>query len=207
MVLNFKLFFKYVFWKINYAFVTNLSQRSKNTNIVINNNSLFYSCTHLKMSSAFYNTQLCDMLAYEVLNQGKNVNSLHTTNSVNQKYSNWSKAQDTVVVYNFHSLITQNRFFLFTHSNTAIVKSKFQNKNDSSDSIAELFPAANWLEREIAELHGVSFAGKKDLRNLMLQYGDTSAPFQKLFPSIGLKELFYDPLKDTLVQKNVSVQL
>jgi hypothetical protein len=41
----------------------------------------------------------------------------------------------------------------------------------------------------------------------MLQYGDTTAPFQKLFPSIGVKELFYDPLKDTLVQKNVSVQL
>ena len=52
------------------------------------------------MSSAFYNTQLCDMLAYEVLNQGKN-----STNITAQKYSNWSKAQDTVVVYNFHSLI------------------------------------------------------------------------------------------------------
>ena len=63
------------------------------------------------------------------------------------------------------------------------------------------------LEREISELHGINFAGKKDLRNLMLQYGDTSSPFQKLFPSIGVKELFYDPLKDTLIQKNVTVQL
>lgn len=205
-MLNFKLFFKYVFWKINHAFVTNLSQRSKNTSIVISNNSLFYSCTHLKMASAFYNTQLCDMLAYEVLNQGSN-NVQSKKAGLNQKYTNWSKAQDTIVVYNFHSLNTQHRFFLFTHTSTAFVKSKFLSKNDSSDSIAELFPAANWLEREIAELHGVSFAGKKDLRNLMLQYGDTSSPFQKLFPSIGLKELFYDPLKDTLVQKNVSVQL
>jgi NADH-quinone oxidoreductase subunit C len=205
MMLNFKLFFKYVFWKINYAFVTNLSQRSKNTNIVISNNSLFYSCTHLKMASIFYNTQLCDMLAYEVLNQGST--NINTKNKLNQKYSNWTKAQDTIVVYNFHSLMTQHRFFLFTHTNNSFVKSKFLSKNDSSDSIAELFSAANWLEREIAELHGVSFAGKKDLRNLMLQYGDTSSPFQKLFPSIGLKELFYDPLKDTLVQKNVSVQL
>jgi NADH:ubiquinone oxidoreductase subunit C len=95
------------------------------------------------MASAFYNTQLCDMLAYEVLNQGKNNIHASTHNSPNQKYSNWSKSQDTVVVYNFHSLITQNRFFLFTHSNTSVVKSKFHNKNDSSDSIAELFPAAN----------------------------------------------------------------
>ena len=56
-------------------------------------------------------------------------------------------------------------------------------------------------------MHGICFENKKDLRNLMLQYGDTSTPFQKLFPSIGVKELFYDPLKDTLVQKNLSVQL
>lgn len=130
---------------MNYAFITNLSQRSKNTNIVIGNNSLFYSCTHLKMSSAFYNTQLCDMLAYEVLNQGKNnKNSFKDIDSnANQKYANWSKSQDTIVVYNFHSLITQNRFFIFTHTNNSLVKSKFLSKNDSSDSIAELFPAAN----------------------------------------------------------------
>ena len=119
----------------------------------------------------------------------------------------WSKSQNTVIVYNFHSFHSQNRFFIFTQTAVGSTRSRFLKINDGSDSIAELFPAANWLEREISELHGLNFAGKKDLRNLMLQYGDTSAPFQKLFPSIGVKELFYDPLKDTLIQKNVSVQL
>lgn len=136
------------------------------------------------------------MLAYEVL-QNK------TTTNQNV----WNKAQNTIIVYNFHSFHSQNRFFLFTQTSPEYTKSKILKTNDSFDSIAELFPAANWLEREISELHGLNFAGKKDLRNLMLQYGDTTAPFQKLFPSIGVKELFYDPLKDTLVQKNVSVQL
>jgi len=41
----------------------------------------------------------------------------------------------------------------------------------------------------------------------MLQYGDTSIPFQKLFPSIGLKELYYDPVKDTLIQNPVTLQI
>jgi NADH:ubiquinone oxidoreductase subunit C len=59
----------------------------------------------------------------------------------------------------------------------------------------------------VAELNGVSFSGKKDLRNLMLQYGDASTPFKKSFPSIGLKEMFYDPIKDTIVQNPLSVQL
>ena len=67
MSVTFKLFFKYVFWKINYALVNNMSQKSINTDIYINNNSLFYACTHMKMSTPFYNTQLCDMFAYEVV--------------------------------------------------------------------------------------------------------------------------------------------
>lgn len=198
MNLSFKLFFKYILWKINYVFVNNIAQRSKNINLTISNSHLFYLCTHLKLATPFYTTQLSDMLAYEVLQ-----NSISNNNSTN----NWSKPQNTIIVYNFHSFHSQNRFFLFTQTLTSSTKSKFLKINDSSDSIAELFPAANWLEREISELHGVNFSGKKDLRNLMLQYGDTTAPFQKLFPSIGVKELFYDPLKDTLIQKNVSVQL
>ena len=198
MNLSFKLFFKYILWKITYVFVNNIAQKSKNINITVSNSHLFYLCTHLKLATPFYTTQLSDMLAYEVLQ-----NSISNNNSTN----NWSKPQNTIIVYNFHSFHSQNRFFLFTQTLTSSTKSKFLKINDSSDSIAELFPAANWLEREISELHGVNFSGKKDLRNLMLQYGDTTAPFQKLFPSIGVKELFYDPLKDTLIQKNVSVQL
>jgi NADH:ubiquinone oxidoreductase subunit C len=63
------------------------------------------------------------------------------------------------------------------------------------------------LEREVAELSGIETKEKKDLRNLMLQYGDSSSPFQKSFPSIGLKEMYYNPVKDTIVQNKLSVQI
>jgi len=76
----------------------------------------------------------------------------------------------------------------------------------SANSITEIFTNANWLEREVAELHGIFFSGKKDLRNLLLQYGDTSAPMQKSFPTIGTREIFYDAVSDLLVQNPVSVQ-
>jgi hypothetical protein len=52
------------------------------------------------------------------------------------------------------------------------------------------------------ELFGINFNGKKDVRNLMLQYGDSSDPFKKLFPTIGLKEMVYDIIRDLLVQLN-----
>jgi len=74
-------------------------------------------------------------------------------------------------------------------------------------SIVELFPNANWLEREVSELYGFAFENKKDTRNLMLQYGDMSSPFQKFLPSIGLKEMYYDSINDILCQTRVTTQI
>jgi len=114
----------------------------------------------------------------------------------------------TVLVYNFQSMFSYERFILFTILNSSDFSySKVLKNNTSVDPVTELYYAANWLEREAAELHGINFFGKKDLRNLMLQYGDSTEPLKKSFPSIGLKEIFYSPLKDTLVQNPVSLQL
>lgn len=208
LLTNFKLFFKYVFFKIHFSFVNNLAQRSRNTNLCINNSALLFSCSHMKMSTNFYSTQLCDIFAYELLSSTvPKIPSSDESDDDSFKYNSINKSQSTVVVYNFHSLHSQNRFFIFTQNVSNAVKSIYLSKNDILDSIAELFPAANWLERELAELHGVSFFGKKDLRNLMLQYGDSTAPLQKFFPTIGLKELFYSPIKDTLIQVGLSMQV
>lgn len=77
----------------------------------------------------------------------------------------------------------------------------------SLNSISEVFPNAGWLEREVSELHGVVFTNKKDLRNLMLQYGDTTVPFQKASPTIGYKEVFYDSVTDVLVETPITLQV
>jgi NADH:ubiquinone oxidoreductase subunit C len=76
----------------------------------------------------------------------------------------------------------------------------------ASGTVTELFANANWLEREIAELNGVQFFFKKDLRNLMLQYGDVSTPFKKSFPSVGFRETVYDLINDSVVQNRINLQ-
>jgi len=81
------------------------------------------------------------MFAYEILSSSQQPTNSDSDSSF--KYNNLNKSQSTVVVYNFHSLHSQNRFFLFTQNISSVVKSKFLAKNDSLDSIAELFPAAN----------------------------------------------------------------
>jgi len=201
---SFKLYFKYILLQIPYSFVYFKAQKNNVLNIFLTNNSLLYLMIHLKFSTLFYSSQLSDMFAYELPFIGnKQVN-----NSVSNVVTNLkSVVQPSVVVYNFHSMFYHNRMFIFSQHNHQIFNKKIQNNYYTLNSIAELFPAANWLERENSELHGINFLGKKDLRNLMLQYGDSSTPFNKSFPSIGENELVYNPINDTINQVPVSVQL
>ena len=160
-----------------------------------------YTAIHIKFSTLFTQTQLCDIFSYEIPNKSLETGSLKRDFFDSKKLNTFNKP---VVVYNFHSLLSQNRFFLFVHNSTQFVKSNNISFNSSVESVSELFFAANWLEREASELHGISFVGKKDLRNLMLQYGDNSAPFLKTNPTIGYNEFIYDSLTDTVVQRSIT---
>ena len=171
-----------------------------NNNLLVSSNSFYFLSLHLRLSTLFYSTQLIDIFAYE-LPLYKNF----ALQKVNKNILNSSLPN--LVVYNFHSLLFQERFYLFILNFSNKINFKFFKKTFLISSITELFFAGNWLEREAAELSGINFSFKKDLRNLMLQYGDTSLPFQKSFPTIGLKEIFYDPIKDTLIQNPISIQI
>jgi NADH:ubiquinone oxidoreductase subunit C len=199
---SFKLFFKYILFQIPYTYVYFSAQKNNTINLFLTNNTLLYLIIHIKFSTLFYSSQLSDIFAYELPFKG----SLTLNNNpflVNLK----NTVQPSVVVYNFHSMFYHNRLFLFSQHNHQIVSSKVQNGHYTLSSVSEIFPAGNWLERENSELHGINFLGKKDLRNLMLQYGDSSTPFNKSFPSIGTNELVYNPINDTINQVPISVQL
>jgi NADH:ubiquinone oxidoreductase subunit C len=175
-----------------------LQRNDKNLNVYINENNLYFLALHLKLSSLFYSTQLSDMFAYETPNN-TNVNNIQNSDKI-------ALVNNSILVYNFHSVMFQQRFFIFVILNSKQNINKTSTSWSSLKSITELFLNANWLEREISELHGIFFLGKKDLRNLMLPYGDTSAPMRKSFPSIGIKEIFYDSVTDLLIQTPVSLQ-
>jgi NADH:ubiquinone oxidoreductase subunit C len=214
----FKLYLKCILKNKGYAFIDNHSQQSfKNEGLLLNSKNLYYTALHLKFSSLMYSAQLTDIFSYEVpkcqfftsKSSDTHISDDFSTGThAFSKYSLHSKGVASVVVYNFHILNTQERLYIFIASDSSIpTPSNVLRKSSKVTSLTELFFAANWLEREVSELSGVSIKDKKDLRNLMLQYGDSSAPFQKSFPSIGLKEMFYNPIKDTIIQNPVSLQL
>lgn len=63
-----------------------------------------------------------------------------------------------------------------------------------------------WLEREVSELSNVSFLNKSDVRNLLLEYSNVTKPQLREFPSIGLFELYFDFIYQTMVQVFNSTQ-
>jgi NADH:ubiquinone oxidoreductase subunit C len=170
-----------------HVFLANKTFRTKGLSILIPNKLLYFISLHLKLSSQAHNSQLIEIFAYE-----NKIIPSHPTLSV--------KPSDPIIVYQFHNLFTQDRIFVYTAALNV-------SNTSSPKSISELFACSSWLEREVGEMHGICFEGKKDLRNLMLQYGDAGAPFRKSYPSIGVREIFYDSVTDTLVQVPVSLQI
>lgn len=151
----------------------------------------YYFLLHCRLATNFSTFQLADVFTYELflkkLKQGEFAHKNFTGTA-------------NIVVYNLHNLNFNTRLYVFNQVLQTPTTSS------SLSTVSELFTNANWLEREVSELHGLQFTSKKDLRNLMLQYGDTSAPFKKAFPTAGFRETLYDVVTDSVVQTRIDVQ-
>jgi len=74
------------------------------------------------------------------------------------------------------------------------------------DSVVEIWPAANWFEREAFDLFGIVFSGHPDLRRLLTDYGFVGHPFRKDFPISGNVEMRYDPEQQRVIYQPVTIE-
>jgi NADH-quinone oxidoreductase subunit C len=73
-------------------------------------------------------------------------------------------------------------------------------------SMVEIWPSANWFEREAFDLFGIVFEGHPDLRRILTDYGFIGHPFRKDFPLSGNVEMRYDPTQQRVVYQPVSIE-
>jgi NADH-quinone oxidoreductase subunit C len=70
-------------------------------------------------------------------------------------------------------------------------------------SIIDVFPGADWYERETYDLYGVLFTGHPDLRRLLTDYGFQGHPLRKDFPLTGFVEVRWDDEQKRVVYDKV----
>ena len=94
---------------------------------------------------------------------------------------------------------------LSMHQNTRI-RVKLQAGEDTViPSLVEVFPAANWFEREAFDMYGILFADHPDLRRILTDYGFRGYPLRKDFPLSGYVEVRYDDEQKRVVYEPVSL--
>lgn len=76
----------------------------------------------------------------------------------------------------------------------------------SVPSIVDIWPAANWFEREAFDLYGILFEGHPDLRRILTDYGFVGHPFRKDFPIQGYVEMRYDEEQKRVVYQPVTIE-
>ena len=91
--------------------------------------------------------------------------------------------------------------FLSHEFNQRLILSYFINENEVINSITSIFPSANWMEREVFDMYGVSFKDHPDLRRILTDYGFKGHPLRKDFPLTGHTEVRYSEDKKKVISE------
>jgi len=98
-------------------------------------------------------------------------------------------------------------YLLLSHENNLrIIVNVNIEENDILPSLTKIFPSANWMEREVFDMYGISFKDHPDLRRILTDYGFEGHPLRKDFPLTGHTEVRYSEDKKKVVYEPVKLE-
>ncbi|MED7787825.1 NADH-quinone oxidoreductase subunit C [Francisella sp. 19X1-34] len=144
-----------------------------------------------KLKKGYSFEQLTDVTAVDYLTYGQS--DWQVGKAVSQQGFSRARQQDfkTTDVVNRFEIIYQ----LLSMANNVRVRVKCKLKNAQIilvDSVSDLWPSADWAEREVYDMFGIYFNNHPDLRRVLTDYGFVGHPLRKDFPQTGYVEMRYD---------------
>ena len=113
----------------------------------------------------------------------------------------------TVVDYPENNQRFQVVYLFLSHEfNQRIVLKYSISENEVITSLTSIFPAANWMEREVFDMYGVSFKDHPDLRRILTDYGFEGHPLRKDFPLTGHNEVRYSEDEKKVIYETVKLE-
>ena len=98
-------------------------------------------------------------------------------------------------------------YLLLSHENNSrIVIDYYIKEKKIVPSITNIFPSANWMEREVFDMYGIEFKDHPDLRRILTDYNFEGYPLRKDFPLTGHNEVRYSEDDKKVIYEPVKLE-